>query len=63
MREWPKHLPIDLRHRLEGVMGMRSFGPMEVYWVFKEWCEENGVEAPELDDEPSIPASDQTIGH
>ena len=36
----------DLRHRLEEILSFRAFGPVEVYAVFAEWCEENGVEPP-----------------
>jgi hypothetical protein len=45
--KWPHTPSDDLRHRLEEVLSWRSFGPVEVYAVFAEWCEENGVEPPE----------------
>lgn len=45
---WPKSLPDDLRRRLEGVMGYRSFGPAEVWDAVREWLEERGIEAPSM---------------
>jgi hypothetical protein len=44
---WPSTPPDDLRYRLEQVLSWRSFGPVEVYAVFAEWCEQHGVEPPE----------------
>ena len=44
--KWPATPTDDLRHRLEAVLSWRSFGPVEVYAVFSEWCEEHGVEPP-----------------
>jgi hypothetical protein len=45
--KWPHTPSDDLRHGLEEVLSWRSFGPVEVYAVFAEWCEENGVEPPD----------------
>jgi hypothetical protein len=43
---WPNLVPEDLRHRLEGVMGYRRFGPAEVWDAVREWLEAEGVEPP-----------------
>lgn len=51
--KWPATPSEDLRHRLEEVLSWRSFGPVEVYAAFAEWCEEQGVEPPEIDGESS----------
>lgn len=46
MPEWPASCPPDLQYKLETVLGFRSFGPQDLYAVFKEWAEEHRVEAP-----------------
>lgn len=45
-QSWPHSVPDDLRHRLEGVMGYRRFGPAEVWGAVREWLESEGVKPP-----------------
>lgn len=50
---WPNNIPHDLRTRLEGVMGHRSYGPADIWGEVKDWLEKHHVRAPErLPDEP-----------
>ncbi len=46
MTEWPHTIPPDLRRRLEGVMGFRSFSPTDVWGEVRDWLVLHGVEAP-----------------
>lgn len=43
---WPRSIPEDLRRRLEGVMGYRSFGPAEIWDTLREWLESEGIDPP-----------------
>ncbi len=46
MTDWPQTIPPDLRRRLDGVMGFRSFGPNDVWGELRDWLVLHGVEAP-----------------
>lgn len=47
MRTWPHTIPVDLRPRLEAVLGQRSFGPAELWGEVRDWLEKHQVEMPD----------------
>jgi hypothetical protein len=46
MTDWPQTIPPDLRRRLDGVMGFRSYGPNDVWGEVRDWLVLHRVEAP-----------------